>query len=172
MSQRFTPFVLICMSLSPDGVANAVLSVYRCFPKNGKPSTRKGEPEWTVLAGIVLSSLSDDQSRAYECVALGTGLRALPYAKLPPQGDLLHDAHAEVLTRRSFKLWLIRMLRRSKETGELDSRFQVRDAYVHVRKDVKIVLYVSTLPCTLFAHLRLSLVLMTLDKVETLRWAV
>ena len=42
------------------------------------------------------------------CVALATGMKCLPHAKLAQaQGDVLHDWHAEVLALRGFNRWIL-----------------------------------------------------------------
>lgn len=42
------------------------------------------------------------------CVALATGMKCLPRAKLPQaQGNVLHDWHAEVLAMRGFNRWIL-----------------------------------------------------------------
>ena len=139
--------------LSADDIASAVLRAYDKLPARAKPMTRPDRREWTILAGFVLCHRHQrlDQDPSYECVALGTGLRALPYERLPVQGDIPHDAHAEVIARRSFKLWLIeRVLKPFRDANKLHPCFVVNDdGNLRLSEAVSVALYVSTLPCPL-----------------------
>ncbi|KAL7424406.1 hypothetical protein Q5752_000088 [Cryptotrichosporon argae] len=80
-------------------------------------------------------------------ITLATGVKCLPANRLPPLGDTLHDSHAEVLSRRGFVHWLLHesqaVLRGQKNMGVIawdGERLRLRD-------EVKVVLYVSALPC-------------------------
>ncbi|PWN32612.1 uncharacterized protein FA14DRAFT_157318 [Meira miltonrushii] len=133
-----------------DQIARLCLQQYNSFGKGGaKPRIRQdGRYEWTVLAGIVLSVQSE-----WHCIALATGVKALPFSHLSKHGDLLHDSHAEVLARRAARHWLLQRL--LDENDDLisshlkgiprifvrnDNRFGlIEDAHLH--------LYCSTLPC-------------------------
>lgn len=91
-----------------------------------------------------------------------TGLKALPHAKLPVHGDILHDSHAEVIARRGFHLWayaqLEKALRAEADKGKrregdssspADAEFFERQPSGHwrLRSQWRVVFYVSTLPC-------------------------
>ncbi|BGO96437.1 hypothetical protein RTG_02004 [Rhodotorula toruloides ATCC 204091] len=141
-----------------DAVANAALSCYAALPANGKPRRRSSnQPEWTVLAAVVL--YRGEEAR---CVSIGTGLKALPHARLPVHGDVLHDSHAEVVARRDFKRWLYRQIEREielqrgkekeREGGEGDGeerRYLERTARGSwaLRSEWQVAMYTSTLPC-------------------------
>ena len=152
-------------------VARAVLSVYldQLPARGAKPGTKSnGRIEWTVLAAFVLSYSSPCSTatvqaqqtpppgRVYTVISLATGLRCLPYASLPLNGDVLHDQHAEVLARRGARHWL---LTRVHHEARLDPSHHTRifePIPVHgarasprwsLRQGVKLHLYVSTLPC-------------------------
>lgn len=48
------------------------------------------------------------QDERLRCVALATGMKCLPHAKLArAQGNVLHDWHAEVLAMRGFNRWIL-----------------------------------------------------------------
>ena len=53
-------------------VSGSVLTAYGVLPARGKPRRRpNGAPEWTVLAGFSICSLSSEGHWTAECVALG-----------------------------------------------------------------------------------------------------
>lgn len=125
----------------------------------------KGALEWTILSGIclVFEDAGDAASARIEPIALGTGTKALPYTQVREGcGDLLHDCHAEVMTRRAARRWLCQRLiaeeasRRSAApdvdglpylfvfTANLNCRNSVRR---RLRDKVRIWWYISTLPC-------------------------
>lgn len=98
-------------------IVQLTLSQYSKLPKNGKPSALKNE--WTLLASICMceqlvvpssssSSSSTSTSSAYRLsiVALGTGTKCVGYDMLRSDGSIVHDAHAEVVCRRSFLQFL------------------------------------------------------------------
>ena len=104
--------------------------------------------EWTILSGIVLSV--EDR---YIPIALGTGLKCEPYVRLSRTGDVLHDSHAEVLTRRAARRWLIHRLREEKTASLSDSSipllFEPADSGKYrLRGSIDLHWYISALPCT------------------------
>jgi len=89
-----------------------------------------------------------------------TGLKALPHARLPVHGDVLHDSHAEVIARRGFKLWLYGQIDRAArgegegEHGETDLLVEpVGGGEWSLKPGWKAGFYVSTLPCAFNALL-------------------
>lgn len=87
-----------------DEIARLVIEKYKQLPSKGKPLTRtNGIREWTVLAGIVIK-----HNEQLECVALATGVKALPNEVITnKEGRVLHDCHAEILAIRAFNLYCI-----------------------------------------------------------------
>lgn len=140
-------------------------AAYDALPKHGKPAVRSnGVPEWTILASISLT-IPPDLKPATEIaegatiephvqlISLGTGVKVLPAARLPPLGDTVHDCHAEVLARRGFRRWLlseaIRLAR-----GEAHSGVLVRTGEVFaLAPGVEVWLYVSALPVSILGNL-------------------
>lgn len=86
-----------------------------------------------------------------------TGLKALPHARLPVHGDVLHDSHAEVIARRGFKAWLYGQIERVLEGEESGARDEADVLVERVDGDEwrlkagwRVGFYVSTLPCESF----------------------
>jgi hypothetical protein len=59
-----------------DRIATSVNVQYSKLPKKGKPTVKQDNPEWTVLAGIVMITYANDNTSTdkqfdLNCVALG-----------------------------------------------------------------------------------------------------
>lgn len=123
-----------------DSVAQKTHELYASLPAHGKPRVRdNGVVEWTILASISLS-----KEGKVTPIALGTGVKCLPAARLPPLGDTLHDSHAEVLARRGLMRWL---LSEAEAAYAGNSAFLVRDgSQFSLAPGVEVWLYVSALP--------------------------
>ncbi|XP_071959297.1 tRNA-specific adenosine deaminase 1-like [Antedon mediterranea] len=104
------------------------------LPKRGKPQANR---EWTILAGIVQARPRHRPCRpnlpnptrcirqtqsvqqelykglVYEVVALGTGSKCVGRDKLSKSGDVIHDYHSEVVTRRAFLRYLYHQIKKS-----------------------------------------------------------
>jgi tRNA-specific adenosine deaminase 1 len=158
------------MGPGPDDVARCCLAVYDSLSRTGKPLLRdNGRPEWTCLAGFVLARPSSTSGHILKCISLGyifrtfcsslhaqphliplqlsgsTGVKCLPYSRLPVHGDVLHDSHAEIIARRGFLLWLYRELAAASTSDWLkpsESRWKLKSG-------VSLSLYISALPCTI-----------------------
>ncbi|KAI5793379.1 adenosine deaminase/editase [Pyronema domesticum] len=126
-----------------DRVADAVLQKFTRLEKKFKPR----ENEWVPLSGVVL-----ELDGELECVALGTGMKCLPAAKVPlAKGCVLHDCHAEVLATRGFNCFLLHLCRHLKENPTAISRYLTRtpenpQPYT-INHKVKIHFYSSEAPC-------------------------
>ncbi|SNX83657.1 related to tRNA-specific adenosine deaminase 1 [Melanopsichium pennsylvanicum] len=141
-----------------DQIAIVALDTYlRTVPPRGaKPGVKSnGRKEWTILAALVLSyPISDrSQARKYTLISLGTGLKCLSYTSLPQNGDVLYDQHAEVLARRGARQWLLKRLEQevimADREGELRlfEQIESNEKRWKLKDEVKVHLYVSTLPC-------------------------
>ncbi|WVQ94907.1 hypothetical protein IAU59_001993 [Kwoniella sp. CBS 9459] len=181
----------------PDEVARSSIALYDKLPTHGKPVIRNnGVKEWTILATICLvqrghasGSNSNFNTNTVGCVvaegddgatatrekrvipvSLGTGVKCLPYSKLPEQGDTVHDCHAEIIARRGFVRWLLnqaRLLACSSHTASTSSGSTKNstaqeegvghgeEVYVEWKEDgsfglkegIETWMYVSMLPC-------------------------
>ncbi|XP_021943531.1 tRNA-specific adenosine deaminase 1 [Folsomia candida] len=94
-----------------DKVAKLACAHFNNLPKKGKPLTN----QWTTLAAIVQSSslsLPSSSTVIHDeiVVSCATGTKCLGQLELSPNGDLISDSHAEVLSRRSFLLYLFDQL--------------------------------------------------------------
>ncbi|KAK7524067.1 adenosine-deaminase [Phyllosticta citriasiana] len=158
------------MPADPDAVARCVLAAFDALPSKSQP--RPGE--WVPLAGVVVrlsksrysQSLQDCTCRPVEesarpvltCVALGTGMKCLPSAKVPlANGVVLHDWHAEVLALRAFNRFLVEECARlvSADCAASDL-IRLRDEAdisekcpqpFALQDDAEIYLYCSEAPC-------------------------
>ncbi|KFA79269.1 hypothetical protein S40288_03465 [Stachybotrys chartarum IBT 40288] len=135
----------------PHAVAHAVLSRFDALPQKRKPSIRdNGCHDWVPLSGIV----AEIDGRMI-CLALATGMKCLPSAKLPlSRGIGIHDWHAEILAIRTFNRFLLdecrSMLAGGDDHGVLVKRpdseagssrpFEIRDG-------IKFHMYCSEAPC-------------------------
>ncbi|SPO32126.1 related to tRNA-specific adenosine deaminase 1 [Ustilago trichophora] len=145
-----------------EQIASLVQSTYlnTIPPRGAKPGTKSnGRIEWSVLAGYILSYTTPDHTHPqYALISLATGLKCLPYTSLPPNGDVLHDQHAEVLARRGARLWLLQRLEHEVKSSTIGEGFRFFERTARkgeneserkwkLRQGVKLHLYVSTLPC-------------------------
>ncbi|KAG8948819.1 hypothetical protein FRC04_009283 [Tulasnella sp. 424] len=143
-----------------DAIAQLCISKYLGLPKSFHPAPRSnGTPQWCILAGIVLgkpasaSSIDPPSScpnpSPLKCISLGAGTKCLPQAKLPPNGDILHDSHAEVVARRGAIRWIYEEVLRWKQGKESSDWIERdgEDGVFGLKPGVQVYMYVSTLPC-------------------------
>ncbi|KAL2269041.1 hypothetical protein VTJ83DRAFT_3887 [Remersonia thermophila] len=108
------------MASEADDIAQAVLDQFRKLPAKRKPAVRdNGLREWVPLSGIVVRG-----PNFFKCVALATGMKCLPAAKLSQaNGVAIHDWHAEVLVIRAFNRFLLDECRRLAQDPAAESEF-------------------------------------------------
>lgn len=142
-----------------DEIVSATLASYATLSFRPQPT------KFTILASFVLvhhTGLPD--TTRVQVISLGTGSKCLPENRLPACGDALHDSHAEVLARRGVVRWLAQeVLRdcavdeRAPDTCQGTSTSGGRSLWIcrkscgsgkyRLRDGVRLVLYVSTVPC-------------------------
>ena len=92
-------------------ITDAVLSLFHLLPAKGKPALNQVS-EFTVLAAIVAVIDTSDGYRSF-VISIATGTKCIGNDELNKNtsGCLLHDSHAEVLTRRGFNMYLLNCIR-------------------------------------------------------------
>lgn len=115
-------------------VAALCLKRFETLPKSGKPKTG----EWTVLSCIVLEVEGN-----LSVAALGTGSKCIGRTKLSPNGDILNDAHAEVVCRRSFSRFLFDHMK----NGATFLRFDDTSKKYGIREGVRFHFFTTHAPC-------------------------
>lgn len=125
-------------------VVEAIMALYRSLPL--QPPAQ----QYTILASFFLVSGADAQ---YKIVSLATGTKCLPAARLPVDGESVHDSHAEVLARRGAIRWFLEEIGRCHAVTTESAPFQSNwifpsdDGRYALKDGVRLVLYVSTVPC-------------------------
>lgn len=102
--------------------------------------------QYTVLASFFLLH---SQTHRVKVLSVATGTKCLPANKLSDRGEIVHDSHAEVLARRSALRWFFDEIARCCVDPLSHSEWilQNADGRFALRDDVRLNLYVSTLPC-------------------------
>lgn len=99
--------------------------------------------QYTILASFFLT-----YRETVKVISLATGTKCLPTAKLPVQGEALHDSHAEVLARRGAIRWFLEEIGRSHDTPSQSSWMSpTSEGSFVLREGVELNFYVSTVPC-------------------------
>ncbi|XP_062186266.1 tRNA-specific adenosine deaminase TAD1 [Phragmites australis] len=122
-----------------EATSSAALRHYRSLPKKGKPQGR----ESTVLAAFLLTTPQEPQSPTV--LSMGTGTKCLGAARLGLSGDLVQDAHAEVIARRALLHLIYSEIGRNAPPDWLvasgdGGRWRLRDGHC-------LHLYITQLPC-------------------------
>lgn len=129
--------------MSPEKVADAVISEFNKLPASAKPCVRSnGVKEWTVLAGVVAAV----DNNVYP-LTIATGVKAMPdKVRQYSQGKIVHDLHAEILAVRLFNLFLLQECK--KLTEDKSSKFVEKSGSGYqFKEEVKLMLYISEPPC-------------------------
>ncbi|KAL5032606.1 hypothetical protein RTP6_000684 [Batrachochytrium dendrobatidis] len=140
------------MNVTASSIATAVLSQFNKLPKKGKPTIKSnGLSEWTVLAGIVITS--NDLSSP-QCVALGTGLKCLPKIMLNHCGLAVNDSHAEVICRRNWQRYMMTQVMDAAQGNpsilELSGQSPIENDQswpYQLKSGIQFHMYVSQSPC-------------------------
>ncbi|EMD40465.1 hypothetical protein CERSUDRAFT_91192 [Gelatoporia subvermispora B] len=127
--------------VSADEIAAEVLRAYSSLPFRPPPG------QFTILASFVLSRGPGE----HKVISLGTGSKCLPTSRLPKEGNGLHDCHAEVLSRRGAVRWLLEEVQRAYSDDTYVSPWIGKTLHrfgkYGLREDVKLSMYISTVPC-------------------------
>ncbi|KIY45931.1 hypothetical protein FISHEDRAFT_48493 [Fistulina hepatica ATCC 64428] len=125
---------------STDDLVRVIFDCY--FERSFKPS----DGRCTVLAAFYL--VKHPPSSQVKVISLGTGTKCLPTSHFPQDGSGLHDYHAEIIARRGFVRCVMEEILRIQTKASFSSQWLVHQAEGYTfRVDVKVGLYVSTLPC-------------------------
>ncbi|KAJ7650654.1 adenosine deaminase/editase [Roridomyces roridus] len=118
-----------------DRVVEAIMQLYSTLPQPPQ--------QYTVLASFCLIS-----GQEHKIVSLATGTKCLPDAKLPEGGESVHDSHAEVLARRGAVRWFLEEIKRCHGPDFSSPWISLsKDGKYSLTDGVRLVLYVSTVPC-------------------------
>ncbi|CAK1598659.1 unnamed protein product [Parnassius mnemosyne] len=124
-----------------DKISLSCIQLYNTLPKIGKAI----EGEWTVLSCIIQF---DRVTKKYEVVSLGTGSKCIGACKMSPEGDIVHDSHAEVFARRGFMLYLYDNIEKAIVVKQdQESIFQKEKDRFKLRDNLEFIFYSSQLPC-------------------------
>lgn len=122
--------------MTAQSVASHVLELYSSLAFRPPPG------QFTVLASLVLVS-----TETIKVISLATGSKCLPVARLPKQGDALHDSHAEILARRAAIRWFLEEIIRSVSAGVSQWIELGDDDRYGLKYGIRVFLYISTPPC-------------------------
>jgi len=128
-------------------VARAASDLYAWLPKRGKPERGR---EYTTMCAFVLRRTNASINDA-TVVSMATGTKCVPLGRRGARGDVVADAHAEVLARRGARRWLADEARAAREGRE--SAFEVveegRKGEVRyaLRREFEFAVYCSQSPC-------------------------
>lgn len=123
---------------SADAVVKQFNDHFEKLPKSGKPAA----DEWTVAAAIVELSTS-----GFSIVAFGTGSKCVGQNRLTPEGDVVHDGHAEVVARRGFLVYLMEELENCVKNGKSRVFSGEDDGRLVVKDTVRFWMVSSFMPC-------------------------
>ncbi|CED82185.1 tRNA-specific adenosine deaminase 1 [Phaffia rhodozyma] len=136
--------------IDPDIVASLVVETYLSFPASCVPSKRSnGVQEWTPLAGVVLSRTTDS-SPILKLISVGAGSKVVPTIRKSARGDIVNDLHAEILSIRGARRWILEEVGRCLNGADDDWLEQItKEGRVKwkLKTGVQVHMYISTLPC-------------------------
>ncbi|OBZ76970.1 Double-stranded RNA-specific editase 1 [Grifola frondosa] len=122
-------------SFAADFIASEVHSLY--YSVKFKPPLE----QFTILASFVVVNAD-----SLKIISLATGSKCLPASRLPKEGDAVHDSHAEVLARRGAVRWFMEEVQRANSSAS-DWIQKDTDGKYSLREGIRVILYVSTVPC-------------------------
>ena len=124
-----------------DNIAEKCLLKLKSLPKKGKPKAG----EWTVMAAMFLINNDDD----VRLVSVATGTKCLDGVtrRRSAPGTLVHDSHAEVLTRRGFIVWLLNQIKFSSTSDNSEFIVKKSDGKYDLRDNWSVGMFSTHLPC-------------------------
>ena len=103
---------------------------------------------WNVYAAIMSHN---SKTSKYDLIALGSGIKCLPDMIITENSDgLLHDAHAEVVCRRSFMSFVYKQLLKLRQENNGYNEYLLFDARLNKHywnPDLDLLFYTSQSPC-------------------------
>ena len=132
-------------SCDPELLDKAISNIFEIY---SSLSFTPPHSQYTVLASFFLSH---SQTHKVKVLSVATGTKCLPASKLSERGEVVHDSHAEVLARRSALRWFFDEIARCCVDSLSHSEWILQNAEGRfaLRDDVRLNLYVSSLPCEL-----------------------
>eukprot|EP01134_Creolimax_fragrantissima_P004071 CFRG4071T1 len=126
-----------------DVVASIVLQTYdRRTPKKKKLGMGS---QWSMLAAVV--SIKNNDAGSAKVLTFGTGTKCLGRSQIPGDGSRVLDSHAEIVSMRTFRLYLLRELRRVYNDEHSDLLMRVDNGKFSIAGDTTLHLYISQTPC-------------------------
>ncbi|KAG8181659.1 hypothetical protein JTE90_017017 [Oedothorax gibbosus] len=131
---------MFCQKFADD-IAKSCYDHFDKLPKKGKPVLNK---EWTLLAGIVMTS----ERKKLDIISLTTGTKCLGFSQLKETGNLVSDSHAEVLARRGLLTFLYYQMNLALKKNNSDVlMFDDTNKKFELRDGIKFHLFISHVPC-------------------------
>jgi hypothetical protein len=106
--------------------------------------TLRNEPKSESLQEVVAGVLVTVNQKTIHVISIGLGNKF--NARGVKEDTRVRDCHAEVLARRSFKLWLLTEFE-ALERGDHSKFFTLEDGKLARKADVAFFLYISSCPC-------------------------
>ena len=121
-------------------IVRLVYATYDSLKIGGKPQGH----EWTVLSAVV-----EERDGSNQVIVLTTGTKCIGTKALSPQGFVVNDCHAEILSRRGFILYLMEQLQICKEDPDHDTIFERKSGSERycLKEGIRYHLYISQSPC-------------------------
>ncbi|CAD5118259.1 DgyrCDS6981 [Dimorphilus gyrociliatus] len=122
-----------------EKIASACIQHYEsALKKKGKPH----EKEWTLLSAIILWHNEEN----FTIASMATGTKCLGEVELNDKGNLIHDSHAEVLSRRAFLRYLYDEIERINDGG-ISKYIDFKSGKFRLKDNTKVIMFCSRTPC-------------------------
>ncbi|XP_063717137.1 double-stranded RNA-specific editase Adar-like [Symsagittifera roscoffensis] len=107
--------------------------------------------KYKVIAGIVMTT--NEQWDDYQLISVTTGTKTIKGENLSMSGTVLHDCHAEILSKRCLRKFLYSQLNSVVSSGSTEGSIleeiiiQNKSCGYRVKSGVRFHLYINTTPC-------------------------